>query len=415
MWYALSNRREERPDFAAAHALLARLVKDADFLRPYELYALALGPLGGRPRLTARLGAEAEDPIDEFMAQTLAFETQAAPTLQAFVDWLAARDTEIKRETEQGRDEVRVMTAHGAKGLEAPVVVLPDTTGRVSGGRSPTLLDPKTPGTPPIWIGPADSDPPAVAELREAHEEREAEEHRRLLYVALTRAEDRLLICGATRSGKAPEGSWYDLCSAAAAALGAPFDSPVSDDGVSALKGRRIDGEGSVVVPDRIEAEEHRSVETPPWLFAMPKKEVAPTDLSPSRLGGEDPDAAPVLHRGARPSGATRYDSETARRRGTAIHALLEHLADAPAADRVALSEALLDRLAPEADAHLRADIRSEALATLEDPAFADVFGSNGRSEVPVGGDPAGAWSRRAARFDRPFGGHAGTRSHRRL
>lgn len=381
LWYALTNRQAERPEYAAAHRFLAALVRDADFARPYELYARALGPMGGRVRLVARLGAEAEDPIDEFLAQTLGFETSATPTLQAFVDWSAARDAEIKRELEQGRDQVRVMTAHGAKGLEAPVVILPDTVGPATGGRSPSLLDAKAPETPPIWVGAAETDTPAIAALREAHLAREAEEHRRLLYVALTRAEDRLLICGApTRGREAPEGSWYALCETAMTEMGAKAASPVTDGAGARLPGWRYETGAAAASAPAAAEEAAAALAKPDWLSAVPPAESAPSDLSPSRLGGADPEhaATRILTAGS------DLERGAARRRGIAVHSLLEHLADVPAAERAALAERLLDRLAPDAEAWDRRDILEEAMTALDHPACADAFDRGGRSEVPV-------------------------------
>ncbi|MFQ5958007.1 MAG: double-strand break repair helicase AddA, partial [Alphaproteobacteria bacterium] len=122
LWRTLARRRDERPAFARAYGALAGLLARADFVPPYELFADVLGARGGRRRLVARLGADANDPIDEFLSLALDYERSEPPSLQGFLNWLAAGDVQIKRDLEQGRDEVRVMTVHGAKGLEAPIV-----------------------------------------------------------------------------------------------------------------------------------------------------------------------------------------------------------------------------------------------------------------------------------------------------
>ncbi len=111
----------------AADRLSAWLAR-ADFVPPYELYGEILGAEGGRRALLHRLGPEAEDPIDEFLGLALAYEREHVPSLQGFLRWLTAADTEVKRDfAARPRDEVRILTVHGAKGLEAPVVFLPDT------------------------------------------------------------------------------------------------------------------------------------------------------------------------------------------------------------------------------------------------------------------------------------------------
>ncbi|MCI4662184.1 MAG: double-strand break repair helicase AddA [Neomegalonema sp.] len=384
LWYALNARREDKPSFADALTFLEEMVRRADFLRPYELLAHALGPAGGRARLIARLGKEAEDPLDELLGQSLAFETSGAPTLQAFVDFITQREADIKREHEQGRDEVRVMTAHGAKGLEAPVVILPDTTGAPGGNHTVRLLDPKREGCPPIWAGKKGDDPIALQDLRARHADREAEEHRRLLYVALTRAEDRLLICGARGKTKLPEGCWYSLCEQTIAQVGESHESPLLDLAGRPRNGWRIEGKGSETRPDRHETGAGRADPgSPDWLLAKPARELAPSDLTPSHLGG--------AHGQSEYLGQSEYSGaslppERAKRRGTLIHLLLEVLAPHAVEKREAVAEALLGINANDWSPRDRAAMLAEALGVLMMPEAARIFGPGSRAEVPVGG-----------------------------
>ena len=95
---------------------------------PFEFYARLLGEGGGRRRLLARLGPAAAEPIEAFLAQALAFEQSHPPSMQAFLHWLRADSTELIRDPDRPRDEVRVLTCHGAKGLEAPIVFIADAT-----------------------------------------------------------------------------------------------------------------------------------------------------------------------------------------------------------------------------------------------------------------------------------------------
>ncbi|MDC7988083.1 double-strand break repair helicase AddA, partial [Rhodoplanes sp. TEM] len=214
---ALQEAAGDEPAFAAAAACFARCTEAARRCGPFDFYAWLLGAEGGRSKILARLGPEANDAIDEFLSLALDYERRETPSLQGFVAWLRAAESEIKRDMEIIRDEVRVMTVHGAKGLEAPLVFLADTTQPPSGPRPPRLLtlaaEGLPPGTPgaPVWAGRKEQDPPAVAAARGAAAREAEDEYRRLLYVAMTRAAHRLIVCGCAGARKPPEGCWHDL------------------------------------------------------------------------------------------------------------------------------------------------------------------------------------------------------------
>ncbi len=193
----------------------------ADYAPPFEFYSHALTALGKKPDLIARLGPESADAIEEFLSLTLAYERMHTPSLEGFLDWLARGNIEIKRDMERGRDEVRVMTVHGAKGLEADIVILPDTTALPDPpSRKGHLLYGETGILFPLSEGEA---PESVKAAKRAEEDQTLREHRRLLYVALTRARDRLYVCGFENRRGVRDGSWYALARAAAEALGRPI------------------------------------------------------------------------------------------------------------------------------------------------------------------------------------------------
>ncbi|MBM3566800.1 MAG: double-strand break repair helicase AddA, partial [Alphaproteobacteria bacterium] len=231
LWRELDRRADGNGKYRQARDELAALLARADFTPPFELYAGVLGPGRGREKLLARLGPDADDPITVFLDQALSFERGHAPSLEGFLHWLESGAPQIKRDLEHGdKDAVRVMTVHGAKGLQAPVVFLPDT-----------MQTPRK-GENIFWIAPDDAPPDALAHEvplwppTRAHHEKMAdklrdradgardEEFRRLLYVAMTRAEDRLYVCGWRTRQAPPAGNWYDLIRAGVAATAKEMD-----------------------------------------------------------------------------------------------------------------------------------------------------------------------------------------------
>src|SRR6202048_893825 len=186
---------------------------------PFAFYAWLLGGDGARARFLRGLGHEANAALDEFLELALGYERKAPASLQGFMAWLRAADLEVKRDMEISRDEVRVMTVHGAKGLEAPVVFLVDTTSSPSDTQRLKLIHlPRGNAAPDaadvvVWAGKKADDPAAVAAARAAMLGETEDEYRRLLYVAMTRAADRLIVggCMPGNMNAVRKFSWYDL------------------------------------------------------------------------------------------------------------------------------------------------------------------------------------------------------------
>jgi ATP-dependent helicase/nuclease subunit A len=382
LWDALGARAQERPEWRAAWAFLTTLRKRVDFVTPHALFAEVLGPLGGRARLLARLGADAADPIDELLNAALDHAATHPPSLQGFVQWLRQAGAEVKRQAEGAGDSVRVMTVHGAKGLQAPLVILPDTTALPPPNDAPVLW---TPDGLPVWkpagAGCAESD-----RLRTVRQQTVMEEYNRLLYVALTRAEDRLLLCGWQQGKARSDACWYNVVARGIDRLGAaaaPF-AAVADawDGNALVHAAPQTREPK---PDTAAATTETHVPLPAWLLhgeAPPPEPPLPQPLAPSRpegaMFGEVPQAASPL--AARDTTGARFA------RGQLIHALLQHLPALPEAERAPAARRYLARPGHGLAKPEQASVLRDVLAVLAHPALAPLFGPEGRAEVPLTG-----------------------------
>ncbi len=198
-----------KPEFAETARTLDDFANAARRLTPFGFFAHVLGAKRGRAKFLARLGPEANDALDEFLNLALDYETRETPSLQGFLAWLRAAKSEVKRDMEMARDEVRVMTVHGAKGLEANTVILADTTTPPTGPRDPRLLT--LANGEIIWATARSEDVGAMTDAREHAQAEARDEYRRLLYVAMTRAKERLVIAGTQGRNKIPDGCWYQL------------------------------------------------------------------------------------------------------------------------------------------------------------------------------------------------------------
>jgi len=379
LWDVLRRRAGEEESFGRALDTLSGLLGKVDRLTPHALFAHILGPLGGKRRLLARLGLEAEDPLDEFMALTLAYEQGRAPSLQGFLHWLETGAVEIKRDLEQGgRDAVRIMTVHGSKGLQAPIVFLPDTLQMPTQGSRLLWLDDDL----LLWPPRAEMNDDTAQAGRDAQKAAREREYRRLLYVAMTRAEDRLIVCGWQTKRAAPAGCWYNLIRAAVAAQAEELDDPflaAQNETPDARILRLICAQ--TAEPDRkseAAAERPPAAPLPEWARTAPPAEPAPPrPLAPSRPDGEEPAARSPLAPG-----------EDVRRfaRGKLIHKLLQTLPDLPADQRAAAAIRYLGKAGAEFAASERIAIANEVQAVLDNAAFAPLFAPGSRAEVPIVG-----------------------------
>jgi ATP-dependent helicase/nuclease subunit A len=393
----LRSKAHEEPRFADAASKLDRF---AEWARqpPFAFYARVLGAEHGRKRFLARLGHEAEDALDEFLNLALEYERRETPSVQGFIAWLRTARTDVKRDMEITRDEVRVMTVHGAKGLEAPIVVLADTTTEPAGPaqRQPRLValaNAATPHSPHClaWIGVKATDTEPLSAARERVRRDAEDEYRRLLYVAMTRAADRLVVCGAEGERAPPEGCWWNLVSAALKPLS--VEEPADDGDGKVWRYRKVPPVARQADFDFIAAAPAQV--QPPWLDRDAPMQVPRIRLlSPASAYDEAPSARVRVVSG-------RIDREKALARGVLVHRLLQSLPDIAPERRTEAARRHLARAASALNAEEREHVLEQISRVLEEPRFAQLFLPGSRAEVPIVGRLAGGMLAVSGQVDR--------------
>ena len=392
LWRSLGKAAREQAKFRVAHEQLERWRARADFVPPYEFFARVLGPDGGRRRMRERLGQEVDDILDEFLSLTLAFESTGVPGLEGFLAWLTAAPTQVKREMDAASGAVRIMTVHGAKGLEAPVVFLVDTGAKpVHASHDPAVLPRALDDNPLrapalVWL-------PVKAERTQWHHDAleavhdsAAEEYRRLLYVAMTRARDRLVVCGWQPARGASDECWHALVERG---LRPSAREIMDDEGeVTALHWQRA---GAGVVPPPIAeanaGEGAAAMPLPVWAEKPALPQESPRRLSPSRAldllagfeGIEEPAPRHALDAALQPD-------QWGLVRGRLVHRLLQTLPDVAAGERIGAAGRYLDAALDDTFADRRDGLLSEVFGVLDDPEFQDLFSERARAEVAIVG-----------------------------
>lgn len=355
LWQSLRTQLEIYPQTIA---MLRDLRGQVDFLRPYDLIERILTLHAGRENLLARLGPEAEDGINAMLSQALAYERSDVPSLTGFLQWMETDDLEIKRQVDSSSNQIRVMTVHGAKGLEAPIVILPDTGLRKNDIKDDIIKL----GDTPVWK-PAAADMPEVARDRiEEMKAAQLRERMRLLYVAMTRAEKWLMVAV---SGDVTKGGsdWYQTMETA---LGHINGVPVGDIGM--LRFEEGDWDGLPVA-----SEPPKSITTallePIFSNQIPQVPTKSETLSPSDLGG-----AKAI------GGEAGVDIDAAKSYGSLVHLLLEELVGLTPPQQ----QGVAARLTQHWPLELLETAMAEATSVLGTPALADIFAENTLAEVPI-------------------------------
>jgi ATP-dependent helicase/nuclease subunit A len=372
LWETLREKSAQDAEFADARELLGSLLAMADYTTPHRFLETVLtGPIQGRRKLYSRLGLAARDPIDELLSSALEFERTETASLDRFLAWFLRGEVEIKRDASAPANAVRVMTVHGAKGLEAPVVILADSTAdpaKVGGTQSSVEMPIGGRKVPVVRPRKAEQCSPFAEVIAQA-ERLDLQEHWRLLYVGMTRAIDRLVIAGLDK-GERVDNCWHIRVERALQALGAEQS---EDTRWGTALSYRGDVTAAAGKPKR------RDIHVPlagipGWAKTpAPPEARPPRPLAPSAMA-EDREAAPP------PSLELRAAAE----RGTIIHALLERLPAVPAEGRQQAALAWLEKSACIADSQARQAIARTVCDLISDSRFSPLFGPGSLAEAPI-------------------------------
>lgn len=361
LWQRLRQQEEKYPE---AVAFLSEMLAKTDYMRPYELFCHALLTLGKRKDIMRRLGIEAEDPLRELLSLALQYEQSHPPSLQGFMHWIRSNDTEIKRDMDKSRKEVRILTVHASKGLQAPIIFLPDTTSMPLPPSKLQWLETATMKMP-VWAPFSDMDDKHLRQLKQQAKEESLREYRRLLYVALTRAESEMYICGWKGEKSIPEECWYSLITNA---IG-------NKPGWEQVEGVSVKTSGTFHAPAKKDSStQHYQPVLPAWADAPAPAEPNPTrPLSPSRSTEKEiqVNAQALLN---------------AQMRGVLTHRLLQFLPQYEGAQRKDMLTRFMEFYGEAFSESERGEIARQVLALLDHPEYAEVFSGNSVAEVPVVG-----------------------------
>ncbi len=368
LWERLKQNASKDETHRHACDALSTALAAADYMTPFAFFAKVLDAEGGRSRFISRMGTEVNDPIDEFLNLSLNYASQYTASLQHFLHWLATSDIVIKRNMEHTRSEVRVMTVHAAKGLQAPIVILPDTTREKGTGKIRFLWN--SDGLV-FWPGRSENISHYTESLKTVQKAQMDEESARLLYVALTRAEDELYICG-HHLQKMQEDCWHQLVWRGIKNMAGAKETPFAFLPADNNKGFVVECAQTVETEKpKTHVATTPAAKLPEFLQHEATKEEARIYQSPSRIAGtEGGEHSPV-------------SGQNARARGVAIHRLLELLPTLPEAQWQHAAERMVASIKDVED---KRSLIAETLKVMRHDAFRVLFLANSRAEVSLAG-----------------------------
>ncbi len=400
--YTLATTREKgetlwaklqrTPDMAPVTAWIGQCITRVTQQSAYDFFAGLLHAPCPRGRsgwyaLQSRLGLDIAEIVNALLDHALTLQS-TVPDVLGFITACQAKPPSIKRQMTPGQDTgVTIMTVHAAKGLQAPIVILADARGSKKGNDTGFIWPHENHLDTPLWTT-GNSKAALAVQAKDSKKVRDDAESRRLLYVALTRAEDEAYITGyGGKAAKNPAPDWYTHCTAAMQSIvteppAAPFSVSTNDTNGTALSHPQIDTvlQAEAIVPVAIAAPT-----IPAWLDqkVMPETLTLPVMLRPSHIADTpepalSPLAGQLQHRFAR---------------GIHTHTLLQHLPNCPPDTRQEAAQTYLSRYAADVPEKMRAAIAAEVLAILNNPTLIHLFGPDAQAEVPISGQmPDGQW-----------------------
>tara|TARA_B100000676_G_C18079301_1_gene850064 strand:- start:244 stop:3657 length:3414 start_codon:yes stop_codon:yes gene_type:complete len=370
LWDRICDLSDEKEIFSQTKEYLNNVLLKGNTLPPYEFFSELLMFYDGKSKLIRRLGEEVDDPLNEFLKLAHEFQSDHPPSLQLFLSWIQAGKTEVKRDMERDSGKVRIMTVHGAKGLEAPVVFLADATRKPAHRPKLLWLKDGVDCEVPIWPGQKVNDPKAFLKERLNNFEKQKEEYRRLLYVAMTRAEDRLYICGIEGKKESIKESWYDIIY----------------DGFKDLKNRN--GYSVGIGYTRFECPQikdefnenyteklSQKFDNVPKVKFSSVQNISHETINPSSIAYKVNDQISPLEKTRR----------TARDRGKIVHKLLEFMPNESKTTREKTAFRWLNSISPTIPINDQKKMVKSVLRILDNPNFAYLFDSKSVSEVSLG------------------------------
>lgn len=379
IWDSLREQSSKIKKYDTAYKYLLKLLNSVDFLKPYELYAQLLNQ-DGRALILSRLGPESADPLNEFLSLALAYEKNNAPSLQGFLKWVTSSQTEIKRDLDQATGAVRVMTVHGAKGLQAPIVILPDTM------QTPKKISQLLWYKDILLYASKKSDrDETTSRAYENAKNIQSEEYRRLLYVAMTRAADRLYICGWETKNSPPKDCWYNL-------INDPMKGIAESTKCEFLTNDSEDLNGAVLRLESVQTQEpnienkiiHKFSTSPPpnWAIELPPKETKIlTRISPSESKQNYQTQSLIEN----------VNDKNRFHRGNIIHHLMQWLPTLPLETRQKAARKYLSKSYFQIPTEIINKILIQTQKILQDENLSDLFSSTGIAEVPISGVVSGS------------------------
>jgi len=369
LWDSMRSLAEQEEHFADIVNQLTDWRAKVDFVSPFELYSYVLDCCGARKKILGRMGQEYDDPIDEFLVQTLAYEQSHTASMQGFLHWINASESVIKRDMEQVKNAVRIMTVHAAKGLQAPIVILPDTT-ELPTQKERLLWHHDNNVAMPLLPPSSDKDDDLCRSIRNTQREAMLAEYRRQLYVALTRAEDMLFICGASGKENVNPQSWYALISDGLQPIATTIEMKHGN-------GLRLGSvpEQSSGKPANVKTDSNKIPYDFSFIHNPPPVEQSPTKpLSPSRLQDNAPASSSPLK------------SAFIFERGKLVHELLQYLPNTEPQTRDALAQ-YIAKSYPSMSEDVRNHCIENAISIIGKKEYAFLFQRGSLAEAPVAGN----------------------------